>query len=98
MRRAPRRRARGIHAASTLRTATALDRTDLLRIAVSGRSPAGLPYAAELVAAGALVALARAPSGIRPAARLTAGDLIPLWEPGQTAHARGSASFGQGAT
>jgi ferredoxin-NADP reductase len=82
---------------SMLRTAVATGRTDLLRIAVSSRMLAGLPYADELVAAGALIALTRAPYGIRPAARLTVEDLIPLWEPGQTAYVCGSASFAQGA-
>jgi ferredoxin-NADP reductase len=82
---------------SMLRTATALGRGDLLRIAVSSRMLAGLPYAGELIEAGALIALTRAPSGIRPAGRLTPADLVPLWEPGQTAYVCGSASFAQGA-
>jgi ferredoxin-NADP reductase len=82
---------------SMLRTAAALGRSDLLRIAVSSRMLAGLPYADELIGAGALIALTRAPYGIRPAARLTVEDLIPLWEPGQTAYVCGSASFAQGA-
>jgi ferredoxin-NADP reductase len=82
---------------SMLRTAVATNRTDLLRIAVSGRMLAGLPYADELVAAGSLIALTRAPHGIRPAGRLTVEDLIPLWEPGQTSYVCGSASFAQGA-
>ncbi len=83
---------------SMLRTAQALGRTDLLRLAVSSRTLAGLPYADELVPAGALIALTREPYGIRPAARLTEHDLIPLWEPGQTAYVCGSASFGQAAS
>ena len=82
---------------SMLRTAAQLGRPDLLRTAVSSRMLAGLPYADELIAGGALIALTRAPYGIRPAARLTEADLIPLWEPGQTAYVCGSASFAQGA-
>jgi ferredoxin-NADP reductase len=82
---------------SMLRTAAALGRPDLLRIAVSSRMLADLPYADELVGAGALIALTRAPYGIRTAARLAVEDLIPLWEPGQTAYVCGSASFAQGA-
>ncbi|MFW3170857.1 FAD-binding oxidoreductase [Geodermatophilus sp. CPCC 206100] len=81
-----------------LRTARALGRTDLLRIAVSTRTLAGLPYAEELVAAGALVVTTREPHGIRPAGRLTAADLVPLWEPGQTAYVCGSAPFAEAAS
>ncbi|WP_345771729.1 FAD-binding oxidoreductase [Geodermatophilus sabuli] len=81
-----------------LRAARDLDRTDLLRIAVSTRTLAGLPYADELVAAGALVITTREPRGIRPAGRLTDADLIPLWEPGQTAYVCGSTSFAEAAS
>jgi ferredoxin-NADP reductase len=82
---------------SMLRTAHALGRADLLRIAVSSRTLAGLPYADELLGAGALIALTRMAHGIRPAGRLTPEDLVPLWEPGQTAYVCGSASFAQAA-
>ena len=58
-----------------LRTARALGRTDLLRIAVSARTRALLPYAGELADSGALLALSREPNGIRRAGRLTAEDL-----------------------
>jgi ferredoxin-NADP reductase len=81
-----------------LRTARALGREDLLRIAVSSRTLADLPYAAELVEAGALVALTRERHGIRPAGRLTAAELLPLWEPGQTGYVCGSASFAEAAS
>ena len=80
-----------------LRTARELGRTDLLRLAVSSRTRAGLPYADELVEAGALVVLTREAHGIRPAGRLTPADLVPLWEPGQTSYVCGSASFAQAA-
>ncbi|TFV68341.1 UNVERIFIED_ORG: oxidoreductase [Bacillus sp. AZ43] len=83
---------------SMLRHARAIGRTDLLRIAVSSRTMAELPYAEELVAAGALIVLTREPHGIRPAGRLTPDDLVPLWEPGQTAYVCGSTSFAEAAS
>lgn len=82
---------------SMLRTARELGRTGLLRIAASSRTLSGLPYSDDLVEAGALIALTRIEYGIRPAGRLTPEDLVPLWEPGQTAYVCGSASFAQGA-
>jgi ferredoxin-NADP reductase len=81
-----------------LRTARALGRTDLLRVAAATRTLAGLPYADELVEAGALVVTSREVHGIRPAGRLTPADLVPLWEPGQTAYVCGSASFAEAAS
>ncbi len=42
--------------------------------------------------------LTREAHGIRPAGRLTAGELIPLWEPGQTAYVCGSSSFAESAS
>ncbi len=83
---------------SMLRTARELGRTDLLRLAVSTRTAAELPYADELREAGALVVTTREPSGIRPAGRLTAADLVPLWEPGQTAYVCGSTPFAEAAS
>lgn len=83
---------------SMLRTARDLGRTDLLRVAVSGRTLAELPYADELVAAGAQIVLTREARGVRPAGRLTEADLVPLWEPGQTAYVCGSASFAEAAS
>jgi ferredoxin-NADP reductase len=80
-----------------IRTARELDRLDLLRVAVSARTLAELPYADELAAAGALIVLTRESHGIRPASRLTAVDLLPLWEPGQTAYVCGSAGFADAA-
>jgi len=81
-----------------VRHAVATDRLDLLRVAVSARTLAELPYADELVAAGAVVVLTREQHGIRPAARLTAMDLFPLWEPGQTAFVCGSTGFAESAS
>ena len=81
-----------------VRHARALGRLDLLRLAVSTRTMAELPYADELVAAGALVVTTREAHGIRPAARLTAMDLVPLWEPGQTSYVCGSTAFAEAAS
>jgi ferredoxin-NADP reductase len=78
-----------------LRTARALGRPDLLRIAAAGRTFAELPYGQELADAGALLALSRESHGIRPAGRLTGAELVPLWEPGQTAFVCGSAAFAE---
>ncbi len=81
-----------------VRHARAIGRSDLLRVAVSARTMAELPYAEELVDAGALVVLTREPRGIRPPGRLTAMDLLPLWEPGQTAFVCGSTGFAETAS
>src|SRR5206468_8419082 len=75
-----------------------LGRLDLLRVAVWTRTLAELPYADELAAAGALIVTTREAHGIRPAARLTAMDLLPLWEEGQTAFVCGSAGFAEAAS
>jgi ferredoxin-NADP reductase len=80
---------------SMLRTARDLGRTDLLRLAVASRTWAELPYADELADAGALVALSREARGIRPPGHLGGDELVPLWEPGQTAYVCGSASFAE---
>jgi ferredoxin-NADP reductase len=81
-----------------LRHARALGREHLLRIAVSSRTLAELPYAQELMDADALIVLTREAHGIRPAGRLTAGELVPLWEPGQTAYVCGGSSFAESAS
>ena len=81
-----------------LRHARALGRSDLLRIAVSSRTLASLPYADELIAAGALIVLTRESHGIRPAGRVAAHELVPLWEPGQITYVCGSDSFAEAAT
>jgi ferredoxin-NADP reductase len=80
-----------------LRHARRIGRTDLLRIAVSSRTLAGLPYAGELLEAGALIVLTREAHGIRPAGRITPAELLPLWEPGQTAYVCGGSSFAEAA-
>jgi ferredoxin-NADP reductase len=81
-----------------IRHARDLGRLDLLRVAVSARTLAELPYADELAEAGALIVTTRETHGIRPAARLTAMDLLPLWEEGQTAYVCGSAGFAESAS
>ncbi|MCU1606739.1 MAG: Oxidoreductase FAD-binding domain protein [Modestobacter sp.] len=81
-----------------VRHARDIARLDLLRIAVSARTLADVPYADELVAAGAVVVTTREAHGIRPAARLTAMDLLPLWEPDQVAFVCGSAPFAEAAS
>jgi ferredoxin-NADP reductase len=81
-----------------LRHARRLGRTDLLRIAVSSRTLVELPYAMELMDAGALVVLTREPYGDRAASRLMAEELRALWEPGTTAYVCGSARFAEGAS
>jgi ferredoxin-NADP reductase len=81
-----------------LRAARDAGRVDLLRIAVSARTMAELAYADELVDAGALVVLTREAHGIRPAGHLTAAELVPLWEPGQTSYVCGSPGFAEAAS
>ena len=81
-----------------VRHARATGRLDRLRVVVSARTLTELPYADDLVAAGALVVTTREAYGIRPAARLTAVDLLPLWEPDQVAFVCGSASFAEAAS
>lgn len=82
-----------------LRHATDLGRTGLLRLAVAARTLDDLPYAAELTAAGAVVALSQqdAPGG-RRAGRLRAGELAALLVPGATYFVCGSAGFAEAAS
>ena len=79
-----------------LRHAVHLDHPEMLRLAVSARTLADLPYAGELIAAGAVLGLTReaAPSG-RAAARLSAADLQPLIAEGSTYFVCGSAGFAE---
>jgi ferredoxin-NADP reductase len=83
-----------------LRHARDLGRPDLLALAVSARTRADLPYADELVAAGALVALTRADDeGSRRRGRLTAADLAPLLPPpGSPCFVCGSSLFAEAAS
>jgi len=79
-------------------TARELGRADLLRIAVSTRTLAELPYADELLDAGALVVTTREAQGERSTGRLTAAGVVPLWETGRTAYVCGSAGFAEAAS
>ena len=74
-------------------------RLDLLRLAVSARTLASLPYAEEFLAVGATIALSRetGPHG-RPAGRLSADDVRPLIRAGATAYVCGSAGFAESAS
>jgi ferredoxin-NADP reductase len=81
-----------------LRHARHRGRTDLLRIAVSSRTLVELPYASELMDAGALIVLTREPYADRAASRLMAAELAALWDPEQTAYVCGSARFAEAAS
>jgi ferredoxin-NADP reductase len=85
---------------SMLRYATEMGRPELLRLAVSARTMHDLPYADELVDAGALVAITREPTlpPSRPTGRLTAADLAPLLTAGATYFVCGSAVFAEAVT
>jgi len=82
-----------------LRHARDLHTVDGLRLAVSARTRAELPYADELLEVGAVVALSReAASSGRAAGRLTAAELAPLVVEGGTYFVCGSAAFATGAS
>ena len=85
---------------SMVRHARDVGRLDLLKIAVSARSLAELPYANELISAGATVALSRVadPSIARAAGRLAAADLGPLVVGDATAFVCGSTGFAEAAS
>lgn len=85
---------------SMLRHALHLGTLPLLKMAVSARTYAELPYGAELLAGGAIVALTRStdPAVGRTAGRLTAADVLPLITPEQTAFVCGSAGFAEAAS
>ena len=79
-----------------LRHAEALGRSDLLRLVVSARTMAELPYADELIAAGAFVALTREDGANgRPAGRLNAAEIASHVVPQSTYYVCGSASFAE---
>jgi ferredoxin-NADP reductase len=82
-----------------LRHARALGVLDRLRLAVASRTLALLPYADELVDAGAVVALSReASAGGRAAGRLAAGELAALLDDDATYYVCGSTSFTEAAS
>jgi ferredoxin-NADP reductase len=81
-----------------LRHAGHLGRTDLLTLLAAARTPADLPYLAELTAGGAMTAFSRTASTGRPAGRLGAGDLASLVGSGAAAFVCGSAGFAESAS
>jgi ferredoxin-NADP reductase len=83
---------------SMLRHARDLGRRDLVRVLVSARDRATLPYADEL-SDQALVLTREAYDG-RPAGRVTAGDLAPVLEatPDADVYVCGSAGFAEAAS
>lgn len=78
---------------SMLRHARALGRADRLRIAVSARTRATLPYADELEAAGATIALTRENQPGRRAARLQAAEIAGLVQDATEFYVCGSTHF-----
>ena len=82
-----------------LRHARHLGSTALLKLAVASRTLAELPYADELAAAGALIALSREDSAAgRPAGRLVAGELAGVVSEDATYFVCGSTGFTEAAT
>jgi len=79
-----------------LRHAQSLGRGGLLQLVVSARTMAELPYAEELIAAGAFVALTRetSPNG-RPAGRLSATEITSYPVGQSTRFVCGSAGFAE---
>ena len=82
-----------------LRHAVDVGRLGLLRLAVAARTLDRLPYARELIEAGALIALSReaGPHG-RAAGRLLAAEVAPLLDGAATCYVCGSAPFATGAS
>jgi ferredoxin-NADP reductase len=79
-----------------LRHARRLDRLDLLRIIVSARTRALLPYADEFLAAGATLALSRESGPAeRASGRLRPDDVRPLLRADAAAYVCGSAGFAE---
>ena len=72
--------------------------SDNFRVAVSVRTAEDLPYANELTAAGALIAVTREDFNGRKGGRLTAQELLPLYTPGAICYVCGSAVFAEAAS
>ena len=85
---------------SMLRLARRLDRSHLVRLVVSVRSPADLYYAHEVPGPEVRIIYSReAPPGeARPPGRLTAEDLLPPPDPRATTYLCGSAGFAEAAS
>lgn len=78
-----------------LRAARHLGRSDLLRVMAVGRSPEELPYAEELVQAGAAIAFTRHATSDRPAGHPTQAEVTPLLDGAEVAYVCGSARFAE---
>jgi len=84
---------------SMQRHAGRLGTENLLHLAVSSRTLAELPYADELAASHATIALSRERSGNgRAAGRLTAAEVAPYVDPASTYYICGSAGFAESAS
>ena len=83
---------------SMLRHAQRTGREDRLRLAVSARTYADLPYAAAFEAAGARITLSRGAFGERMAGRLVAADLADSVAPGLRVYVCGSPGFAEAAS
>jgi ferredoxin-NADP reductase len=81
-----------------LREAVHLGRQNLVRLVVSSRTRADLPYSDELSVAAAHIALTREDNGGRPAGRITAADLEPLIDAESTYFVCGSSAFAETAS
>jgi ferredoxin-NADP reductase len=83
-----------------LRHARRLDRSDLVRLVVSARSPEDLYYADELPGPETTVIYTRQapPDAGRAAGRLALADVAPLIRGGETAYVCGSPGFADAAT
>jgi ferredoxin-NADP reductase len=83
-----------------LRYARRYQRTDLVRMLLTVRTPDDLYYRTEIFAPEAVVIYSRVtpPGHGRPAGRLTSVDLAPLLLPSATAYVCGSSSFADAAT
>ena len=82
-----------------LRHAIDVGQTELLRLAVSSRTLAELPYADELRKGGALIVLTREDDqGGRKQGRLAAAEIMPLIRPESTYYICGSNSFAEAAS
>ncbi len=80
-----------------LRLARARDRTDLVHLVASVRTPTDLPFAAEMTGPEVTVVHSRRapPGSARPAGRLTAADLAPHLREDLTAYVCGSTPFAE---
>jgi ferredoxin-NADP reductase len=78
-----------------VRHAAVLGVPDLLKLAVSARTIQDVPYASELAAAGATIALSRTDQPHRPAGRLSAAELRPLVVKDAITYVCGSAGFAE---